>query len=66
MADIKVRVGEREMTLEQAEKTMDVTIADTVRREHPNANTEAGAQAFVDAYAQAHHLAHGQPWTAEA
>lgn len=66
MSEIKVRVGDREMTLAEAEQTMDRQIADFTRRDHPAWNSQEGAQAFVDAYAQEHQKAHGQPWTGQA
>jgi hypothetical protein len=66
MADIKVRVAGREMTLEEARQGMDPNILQRLQAQHPQAGqNQQAAQAFVDAYSQEHHRAHGQPFGGE-
>lgn len=60
---IRVRVGQREMALDEARRAMDQTIVTRLQGQHPNANSQQGAQAFVDAYMREHEQAHGQPFT---
>lgn len=62
----KVKIGEREMTLNEARATMHPALAHQIEQQFSRAgDTPELAQQFVETYAAEHERQQGQPWTGE-